>query len=200
MARMLITKGNHKLGTDGAVYCFNLPAVSTCAPTKWCLEGKDGEPSCYALNGRFKWPNVKDAYEWRYEESLKSDFAGRVIDEINKVTPQFFRWHVSGDFYNEEYIGKVEEIVIATPNVLHRTTTRRRDFAKAVLQLNSQPNMIIRESLDTVFRNLTLGLPFAAIDSIDIINEMDATECKEDCIPCEYSCWKEPVNMYFKEK
>ncbi len=197
MVKGLLIKGNRKLGSEA--YLFNLPPVKTCTPTSWCLEGRNGKPSCYAMRGYYTFPNVSKALNNKLALSQRDDFVEGMSEEINRKKVVFFRFHVSGDFYSEEYALKVMEIVKNCPNTLFRTTTRRRDLASVVKELNVLPNFIVRESLDHERPLPVLGLPFAAINTLPIVKRTSSYKCLDDCMKCDYYCWQYRVNMHFPE-
>ena len=120
-----------------------------------------------------------------------------MILELKQVTPLYFRWHSSGDFYSEEYIEKVKEIVKSAPNTLFRTTTRRRDLAKSIRKIAALSNMIVRESLDTEVMEPSMGLSVAAISSLEVANGM--FKCLNDCEICEHHCWHSECDVCFDE-
>lgn len=181
------------------VYLFNLPPVQTCTPTDWCLHGKNGKPACYALGGNFVFANVKKGALERLKASKQPDFVERMCDEIKRKNVKYFRFHASGDFYSEEYVHNVGQIASAFPETLFRTTTRRRDLCDSILELASLPNFIVRESLDACRPVPAMGLPFAALDFLDVVKEGDSYLCKNDCAECGYHCWAERTNMHFAQ-
>lgn len=197
MVKDLLIKGNIKMGPE--VYLFNLPPVQTCTPTDWCLHGKNGKPACYALGGNFVFENVKRGALERLEASKQIDFVERMCTEIEKKDVKYFRFHASGDFYSEEYVHKVKQIASAFPETLFRTTTRRRDLNDAILDLASLPNFIVRESLDVCRPTPVMGLPFAALDFLDVVKQEDSYLCKNNCAECGYHCWNERTNMCFAQ-
>jgi hypothetical protein len=142
-------------------------------------------------------PSVQAATLARWAASQKEDFVEKVLAELKRLKPQFFRWHSGGDFYSEEYVKKVTEIVEGTPDTLFRTTTRRRDLTESILLLARLPNMIVRESLDTDFPESTMGLPVAAISSLPIAQGM--FKCPNDCETCGHHCWRNSCDMCFDE-
>lgn len=197
MIKNLLIKGNRKMGPE--VYLFNLPPVQTCTPTDWCLHGKNGKPACYALGGNFVFENVKRGSFERLEASKKPDFVDRMSQEIVHAKVKYFRFHASGDFYSEEYVGKVMSIASRFPEVSFRTTTRRRDLKEAILELDSLPNFIVRESLDSCRSEPVTGLPFAALDFLDVVRAGDSYLCQNDCKACGYHCWAAKTNMHFAQ-
>lgn len=141
--------------------------------------------------------SVRKATLARYRASKRKDFVEKVLAELKRFQPDFFRWHSGGDYYSEEYVEKVIEIVRNTPDTLFRSTTRRRDLLKPLLKLAELPNMILRESLDTDFPQPTMGIPVAAINSLPIAVGM--FECPNDCEACGHYCWQDACDMCFHE-
>jgi len=193
----LLIKGNVKMGPR--VFLYNLPPKKTCTPTHWCLKGRNGKPACYALRNNFNLQSVIKAAQARLEFSKGPEFVGSMVQAIQRKKPEFFRFHSSGDFYSEEYARKVIQIAQQCPETLFRTTTRRRDLTNVLQELNSLPNFIVRESLDSERSEPEMGLPFAALASLKIVNPDTDYHCLDDCVKCNYSCWKEDFNMYFNE-
>ena len=191
----LVIDGNIKMGKKVGI--FNLPPKKTCTPTQWCLSGNNGKPKCYALRNNFLLPNVIKGMEDRYQESLQDDFVQRISDEINHKAIKYFRIHSSGDFYSKEYVQKWIKIAQNCPNTLFRSTTRRRDLSSTLRQLNSLSNVIIRESLDSSRQKPKMNLPIAAISNIDIVQ--NSYKCIDDCVKCQYTCWKNRDNVALDE-
>lgn len=163
------------------------------------MHGRDGKPACYGLRNNFLLPNVIKGANFRLEASLKPDFVDKMVEAIHRKHPLYFRVHASGDFYSEEYVGKWIQIAKKCPDTIFRTTTRRRDLTNKIKELNSLPNFIVRESLDYERPIPKMGLSFAALDSLPIVQEKNPYVCKDDCPKCGYFCWEMRVNMSFKE-
>ena len=191
----LLIKGNLKMGQN--VYLFNLSPVLTCTPSDWCLHGLNGKPRCYALRNNFLFPTVKKGATARYRLSQQDDFIDAMVEEINRKEVEYFRFHASGDFYNESYVRKVIAIAKRCPDTLFRTTTRRRDLADVIKELDAVPNFIVRESLDHERQTPRIGLKVAALDLLPV--SKDAYKCLEDCAKCNYHCWHHRENMSFAE-
>ena len=196
IVKNLLIKGNAKMGPQ--VYLYNLPPIITCSPTKWCLEGRNGKPACYALRNNYTLPSTKAALQARYELSKQEDFAEKIIDEIHRKKARFFRFHSSGDIYSEKYAKKIIQVAKKCLDTLFRTTTRRRDLTHVILELNSLPNFTVRESLDTERTIPKMGLPFAALSHLEIVKNSDSYMCLDDCVKCNYYCWKHECNIHFE--
>lgn len=91
--RSLLVAGNDKLSQ--AILHFDLPAGGVCCPGRTAV----CEQWCYALGGRFVFPQVQERLHWCHAMSLRSDFARRMRQEIRRKGAAFVvRIHVSGDF------------------------------------------------------------------------------------------------------
>jgi hypothetical protein len=108
--RPLLTQGNGKVGQS--IHLWSIPAISTCpGSTELCRS------VCYANSARFTLSSVKERLGWCYEQSLRGDFAPRVVREIRRKGVLVLRVHVSGDFYSREYAEKWLEVMRQSPRV-----------------------------------------------------------------------------------
>ena len=159
---------------------FNLPVLKTCLPSRWC------EEHCYGLQGRFLWNSVKASHQWRYEQSLKTDFVRKMVAEIRqRRSITFVRIHITGDFYSREYINKWAIIARARPYVTFRTNTKRIDFLEYMKKVFPK-NMVVRESTDYTRKHYGY-YPQAAI--IGTPGSEKFFVCKDDCEKCSFYCW-----------
>jgi len=183
-----LTKGNWETGPD--VYLFNLPIAKTCRPTAWCKE------NCYGKKGNYKRfeRSIGRALDKRYELSLSDEFAETITKEIFRRKISLVRVHVTGDFYSKKYVRRWIQIAKNCPQTLFRTTTKRRDLADVILELHLLPNFNIRESLDPSRPELAMGLPLAAIETLEIA--ADFFRGARDCRKCAYVCWRQKDSNY----
>lgn len=104
---------------------FGIPALKTCPMADTC------KSFCYANKGAYAWPQVKQAYEYRFQMSRKPEFVSMAIDALKrKKKLQKVRIHDSGDFYNKEYLYKWFAIAEALPNVEFYAYTKRVKLLK----------------------------------------------------------------------
>ncbi len=190
-------KGNSKMGKN--VYIFNIPAKKTCTPTSWCLEGKNGKPACYALRNNFLLPNAMASAERRYTQSKSEGFVEEMSNFIKNKKVKYFRIHSSGDFYSEDYVEKWIEIAKNCPETKFRSSTHRRDLIDKIEDLNSLPNVIVRESLDNSLREPETKLKFSALSSLEIVNKESSYHCLNSCEKCGHYCWEHRENINFDE-
>ncbi len=117
MVRALLAQGNDKLGQS--ICHFDLPAIATCPGRTELCSGV-----CYAVTGRYTFKYVKDRLGWCYEQSLRDDFATRMIAEIKRKGCLVIRPHCSGDFYDAEYAEKWLQVMRQCPKVRFYFYTR----------------------------------------------------------------------------
>ncbi len=103
---------------------YNLPA-SACQ-TGQKLAKIPGTPcsGCYALKGRYRFPNVKDALQRR----LKSLMDPRWTEAMTVLVKgkKHFRWHDSGDIQSVDHLKKIFEVCNNTPQTIHWLPTQKR--------------------------------------------------------------------------
>jgi hypothetical protein len=104
---------------------FGIPALKTCPMAEACKD------FCYANKGAYAWPQVKQAYEWRFQQTRKPEFITMAIDALSRIRKlQKVRIHDSGDFYNKEYLYKWIEIAKAFPKIEFYAYTKRVKLLK----------------------------------------------------------------------
>ena len=120
---------------------IGIPALKTCPSKDIC--GK----YCYANKGSFIWPQVKAAYEWRYQQTKLNEFPQIAVETLKKVKKlQAVRIHDSGDFYNKEYLYKWFKICESMPDKTFYAYTKRVKLLKDNWKLKPK-NLIIIYSL-----------------------------------------------------
>lgn len=176
--RNLLIAGNSTM--PRSVGIWNLPALETCTPSDWCRE------NCYALQNRYTWRCVQEAYKWRYEMSLRRSFAQDMIDEIHRRRSlEWIRVHISGDFYSTTYVDKWAEVAGEFPNIIFRTNTKRQDLLSQMVKVFPK-NFVVRESVD-VTRNATGLVPTASIAGTPVTGTFIV--CCNNCEKCKFYCW-----------
>lgn len=112
----MLTRGNGKLGK---IWNFSIPAHHTCpGETSACAS------VCYASKGWFKAKNVKNLYTANLDETKKSSFADKMVNEIARNSADLVRVHVAGDFYSADYISKWTEVARRCPDTKFFAYTR----------------------------------------------------------------------------
>ena len=105
---------------------INLPAVACITGAKLVNVKGSTCSGCYALKGRYRFPNVKDAMQRR----LSRLHDPRWIDAmVTLVTGhRWFRWHDSGDLQSVQHLKNIFEVCNRTPDTGHWLPTREARF------------------------------------------------------------------------
>ena len=83
---------------------------------------------CYALKGRYRFPNVKKALNRRLAALQDPRWVSGMIALI-KGRP-VFRWHDSGDIQSAQHLKNIFEVCKQTPDTKHWLPTREAQFLK----------------------------------------------------------------------
>ena len=122
---------------------YNLPANMCQTGAK--LRKIEGTPcfGCYAFNGRYNFPNVKDALTRRLESLQHPQWIQAMAVLIKGK--KFFRWHDSGDLQSVQHLINIFEVCKLSPATQHWLPTQERKFLP--LNTDSIPkNLLIRLS------------------------------------------------------
>ena len=105
---------------------YNLPA--TACQTGQILAKVEDTPcsGCYALKGRYRFPNVKDALQRRLASLTHPRWVEAMTVLVKKK--KHFRWHDSGDIQSVDHLKKIYEVCINTPKTMHWLPTQERRY------------------------------------------------------------------------
>jgi hypothetical protein len=109
-----------------------MPCYGYSIPAKRCITGgklqkvKNSICSvCYALKGRYVFPNVLDAMEKRFKSIFSSAWEDAIVFLIGKKEKSgFFRWHDSGDLQGEFHLQKIINVALRLPQIRFWLPTR----------------------------------------------------------------------------
>ena len=138
----LLINGNDKIGKGVFHWSTTAGLCGTCFLN--C-------PGCYGMAGRYLFENVKESLA-RKTDIVRNDLAWFVYEinrEIKKHNIKYLRIHVTGDFFNADYVNAWIEIVSNNPDCRFWTYTKAygHGFDDRIHELNSLPNCNIVESL-----------------------------------------------------
>ena len=93
-------------------YAYNLPAWECVTGVK--LQAVEGSvcSGCYAMTGRYRFTNVKEALTRRLESLDHPEWVEAMtvlVSHYSRKVP-FFRWHDSGDLQGAEHLKKIFEV------------------------------------------------------------------------------------------
>lgn len=129
-------------------YSYNIPAIYCKIGSK--LRSIIGSvcSKCYALKGRYVFPNVLEAMEKRYASITSPFWVEALCYLINKKEKSgFFRWHDSGDVQDIPHLHKIVQVAMNLPHIKFWLPTREYTTIEKYMELYPVPsNLTIRLS------------------------------------------------------
>jgi Gene product 88 len=140
--------------TGGLSLTTKMPCPSWGIPATRCRIGamlaqKEGTVChhCYALKGRYTFPNVQAALERRFQGLFHELWTPAMAFLVNYYWDRYFRWFCSGDLPGENHLRNICTVARHTPGVLHWLPTREAETVRAVRQEGPFPeNLVVRVS------------------------------------------------------
>lgn len=171
---------------------------------------------CYALKGRYLFPNVRTAHDRRLEASRRPDFVEAFIIVLTNLHAKTrkrladgrvenrFRWFDSGDLQSLEMLEQINSIAEGTPAIDHWLPTRENGIVEAFLKKHGEfaPNLTVRLSAPLVGvapRRRPLGLAFATVGCNTLTGVHDCKALAEQgnrCLDCD-RCWDRGVDINY---
>jgi len=150
------------LSKPGKMPCpsINLPAASCITGSLMAVIEGTTCYGCYALKGRYRFPNVKKAMNRRLE-ALKDLRWVRAMIVLMKDRP-FFRWHDSGDLQSAWHLARILESCHQTPATRHWLPTREAKLLQFVDPDTVPKNLIIRLSATKVDGAASISWPWTS--------------------------------------
>ena len=177
MGNLKISSGNAKMG---AIASVSLPAGVTCRSDCKCRE------KCYALKIERLRPNVRNAYKSNYE-LLKTDPSTYWREvEASIMMSRFFRFHVSGDIPDDEYLSNMGRVAERNPHCKILCFTKKYDIVNKYLSSGRTfPDnlQIVLSAWVGMEMNNPYDLPEA-----HVIYRDGSTTAREDAIQCGGNC------------
>ena len=111
--------------------------------------------NCYALKGRYIFPNVQEALDRRMDKLQNNPkWVDAMIFLIRHycTKTKVFRWHDSGDLQSVQHLVRIVNIAECTPNVKHWLPTREVTIVKKYKDLFGEfpSNLVVRISATMV--------------------------------------------------
>ena len=170
-------------------YAYNLPAWECVTGVK--LQAVEGSvcSGCYAMKGRYRFPNVKDALNRRLNSLTHPQWVEAMsflISHYSKKVP-FFRWHDSGDLQSVDHLKNIFEVCKATPATSHWLPTREAKFLKLMDPDVIPKNLIIRMSSHMIDQAPVKFWPWTSTVSTGSFT-CPASKQGNECKSCR-NCW-----------
>jgi len=113
---------------------------------------------CYALKGRYVFPNVQEALDRRMDKLLNNP---KWVDAMvflllhYCIKSKVFRWHDSGDIQSIDHLQKIVEIAKRTSDIQHWLPTREVGIVKQYLkEFGEFPNNLVVRISATMINGL----------------------------------------------
>ena len=174
----------------GSIPSVSLPAGITCRQDCECSK------KCYAKRLERIRKRVREAYQSNYELLInKPNTYWREV-EASVMMSRFFRFHVSGDIPNEEYLIHIIEIASRNPHCEILCFTKKYEIVKKVLSMypvTRNLHLILSGWVGLEMDN-PFNLPEAHVRYRDGATTArdDAKECSGNCTKCAVTdggCW-----------
>lgn len=197
---------SNKIGKLGEnILSLSLPPKLTCRPDAPCAK------KCYACKGRFTFPNCKKNLEdnWNFYQDSPDAFFERIYYQLSIVNYKYFRYNVSGDIPDENYLKLMCKLARTIPRTNFLCFTKKYEIVNQYIK----ERHIIPKNLRIVFSRWgdfpcenPYNLPEAYIKFRKEPTEIpeNAMECPGYCGDCVFGkkhCWNlnKGESVYFKE-
>ena len=169
---------------------YNLPASMCLTGAKLVNVPGSVCAGCYALKGRYRFPNVQQALQRRLDSITHPDWVRAMVVLIDKAP--WFRWHDSGDVQGPEHIKKIFEVCKLTPGTMHWMPTREARFLKLMDPDIIPPNLIIRMSSHMIDQGPVTFWPWTSTVSTQA-KTCPAADQGNQCRDCR-ACWDRNIS------
>jgi len=168
-------------------FSYNLPATKCITGAKLVKIPGSVCSGCYALKGRYRFPNVKDAMQRRLEALDHPLWTQAMATSILETKSEFFRWHDSGDLQSLDHLLKIFWVCRLTPGVKHWLPTREAFIISRISEKDVPKNLIIRLSAHKVDGKASTFWPWT---STVVTSEKTCPAAEQDnkCKDCR-ACW-----------
>ena len=191
---MLKKEANEIVGGLSAPGKMPCPSINLPAPA--CITGSllaqiEGTTchGCYALKGRYRFPNVKEAMDRRLKALSDSRWVRAMV--VLMEGRKFFRWHDSGDIQSAWHLKRILEVCKQTPRTNHWLPTREAKLLALMDPNIIPPNLIIRLSATKVDGAASKSWPWTSTVSTKD-KTCPAPNQGGKCLDCR-SCWSRDI-------
>lgn len=137
------------LGRPSKMPCpaYSIPATACQTGQKLAQVPGSTCHGCYALKGRYMFPNVQNVLHKRLASLTSPTWVDDMVTAIGHETSDYFRWHDSGDIQSPAHLDKIVQIAQRLPHIQFWLPTREyRIVADYVREHDIPANLTIRIS------------------------------------------------------
>ena len=147
---------------------------------------------CYAMKGRYRFRNVKEALNRRLQALEHPRWVDAMVTLI-KDQP-WFRWHDSGDIQSPEHLKNIFEVCKRTPGTRHWMPTREVKFLRLMDPAVIPTNLIIRISSHMIDQGPVKHWPWTSTVSTKAQNRTCPAPLQGGkCNDCR-NCWNKKIS------
>ena len=175
-------------------YAYNLPAWRCITGVKLQAVAGSVCAGCYAMKGRYRFRNVKEALERRQQSLVHPEWVEAMtllVTHYSRKVP-FFRWHDSGDLQGVDHLNNIFEVCNRTPLVQHWMPTREVKILKGIQPEVVPKNLIIRVSSHMIDQGPVKSWPHTST-VVQAGKSCPAAEQGNACGDCR-QCWDKEVS------
>jgi len=181
-----------------------MPGRSYSLPAAECATGgklREIEGStchkCYAMKGRYTLPAQQGAMYRRLRALDHPQWVEAMAALIRKQSPDYFRWHDSGDLQSVEHLRKINVVAQLTPGTRHWLPTREYRIVRDYLQQYGAfaDNLLVRLSAHMIGGHAPTGagLPVSTVNVSGAgVHVCPARHQGNRCGDCR-ACWSADV-------
>jgi len=168
---------------------INLPAWNCITGLKLQAVKNSVCAGCYAMKGRYRFPNVREAMDRRLAALTDPRWVDAMVTLV-KGQP-WFRWHDSGDIQSPDHLKNIFEVCNRTPETRHWMPTREVKFLKLMDPDVVPKNLIIRISSHMIDQGPVKHWPWTST-VVTSGKTCPAAEQGNECKDCR-ACWDRSV-------
>jgi hypothetical protein len=172
-------------------FSYNLPATKCITGAKLVKIPGSVCSGCYALKGRYRFPNVKNAMQRRLDSINHPLWTQAMATSIIETKTGFFRWHDSGDLQSLDHLKKIFEVCKLTPSIKHWLPTREASIISCIQADEVPANLIIRLSAHKVDGKASTFWPWTST-VVTSEKTCPAAEQENKCKDCR-ACWDRSI-------
>ena len=173
-------------------YSYNLPATRCNVGSKLVKVSGTVCDGCYALKGRYRFPNVKEALERRYQAAKNNPgWIYGMVYLIQATKHKEFRWHDAGDLIDLQHLLRIFEVCKLTPDVKHWLPTREAQILSNIDPRMVPDNLIIRLSATMVDGSAPKSWPWTST-VVKAGASCPAPKQNNECKDCR-ACWDKKI-------
>lgn len=173
-----ITSSNNKIGNTANI---SLPPIETCINGAICRDG------CYAVKFYIMYKEVRNAWNTNLKilQSNPTLYFEGIRRYLLKKTPEYFRWHVSGDIVNQDYFNQMR--TIAKDYYFTKFVVFTKNYYLNFLHIPQNLSVVL--SVWPGFPIPVTKLPLAFVDCEEEKRAFNFVKCLDNCEECR-ACWE----------